>query len=320
MSDVKRAVITGSTGMLGVALTEKLLNEGYQVVAVVRPGSKRVANIPKSSDVTVVELDLCDILTLPDALKVVGIDSCNMFFHFAWDGTFGNARNDMNVQTANIRASVDAVKAAKALGCEVFLGAGSQAEYGRVKDGTKLSSDTPANPENGYGAGKLCAGIMTRIEATNLGMKHIWVRILSTFGPFDGAHTMVMSGIGKMLNGEVASYTKGEQMWDYLYCKDAANAFYLAALKGVHGSIYPIGSGIVRPLSEYICAIRDAINPDLDIGFGEVDYYPGQVMFLCADISKLTADTGFKPQYTFEKAIAETVEWYKANIRTEGRA
>ena len=222
-----------------------------------------------------------------------------------------DSRNDVDIQLDNIKTSVDAVRAAAELGCKAFLGAGSQAEYGRVKDGTKLSPNTPCNPENGYGIAKLAAGQLTRIEAAKLGIKHIWVRILSTFGPFDGSQTMVMSGIAKMAAGQKASYTKGEQMWDYLYCKDAANAFYLAATKGKDKSVYTIGSGNVRPLSEYITAIRDAVDPALDIGFGEVDYYPGQVMYLCADISSLTEDTGFAPKYTFEEGIRETVKWFK---------
>ncbi|MBR6483550.1 MAG: NAD-dependent epimerase/dehydratase family protein, partial [Clostridiales bacterium] len=143
------------------------------------------------------------------------------------------------------------------------------------------------------------------------GMKHVWVRILSTYGAYDGMHTMVMSGIKTMLEGKKASYTKGEQMWDYLYCKDAARAFFLALTKGVDGKVYPVGSGKVRPLKEYIEAIRDEAGPSLDIGFGEVDYYPGQVMYLCADISELTKDTGFEPEYSFEEGIKETVDWYR---------
>lgn len=311
MSDIKRAVVTGSTGMLGVATARRLLEEGYEVIAVARPGSARLSNIPDDERITVIELALEDISYLPSDLKNEGIDGADLFFHFAWDGTYGDSRNDCDIQLSNIRASVDAVRAAAELGCKAFLGAGSQAEYGRVKDGTKLAPDTPCNPENGYGIAKLSAGQLTRIEASKLGIKHIWVRILSTFGPFDGSQTMVMSGIAKMAEGQKASYTKGEQMWDYLYCKDAANAFYLAATKGKDKSIYTIGSGNVRPLREYITAIRDAVDPALDIGFGEVDYYPGQVMYLCADISSLTEDTGFTPEYSFEEGIRETVKWFK---------
>lgn len=297
--------------MLAIALIDLLVKEGYDVVAVIRPGSTRAGNVPVGENVTVVELDMEEIGTLPEVLRSSGIDGAELFFHFAWDGTHGDSRNDMDIQIRNIRYSVEAVRAAAGLGCEAFMGAGSQAEYGRVKDGTKLAPDTPCFPENGYGIGKLCAGQMTRVEARKLGIKHIWVRILSTYGAYDGMHTMVMSGIKTMLEGRKASYTKGEQMWDYLYCKDAAKAFFLALTKGVDGKVYPVGSGSVRPLREYITAIRDEAGPGLDIGFGEVDYYPGQVMYLCADIDELTKDTGFVPEYSFEDGIKETVEWYR---------
>lgn len=301
--------------MLGIALTNELVSRGYEVVAVARPASARIENIPLSDKVVVVEHPLDDIENLNEALATCEIYEADMFFHFAWDGTYGDNRNNMDIQTKNIKATVDAVRTAAKLKCKVFLGAGSQAEYGRVPDGTKLAGNTPCNPENGYGIAKLAAGKMSRIEANKLGLKHIWVRILSTFGQFDGAHTMVMSGIATMAQGKKASYTKGEQMWDYLYCKDAAKAFFLAADKGVDGKVYPIGSGKVRPLADYITDIRDVTAPDLPIGLGEVDYYPGQVMYLCADIDELTNDTGFVPEYDFKTAVAETVEWYRSSIK-----
>ncbi|MCR4689076.1 MAG: NAD(P)-dependent oxidoreductase [Saccharofermentans sp.] len=307
-----KAIVTGATGMLAIATINCLTDMGYEVIAIVRPNSSRSENVPSNGKVTVISLDMASIGDLPDILISEGLDpDIKLFFHFAWDGTHGDSRNNLDIQTENIRTSIEAVRAAARLGCETFLGAGSQAEYGRVAGGTKLSGSTPVNPENGYGIGKLTAGLMTRIEAQKLGMRHIWVRILSVYGPFDGMHTMVMSGIGNMLEGKKASYTKGEQLWDYIYCKDAARAFVLAALKGEDGSVYPIGSGNVRPLRDYITDIRDAVDPEVDIGFGEVEYYPGQVMYLCADISKLTQDTGFVPEYTFERGIKETVEWYK---------
>lgn len=308
---MSRAIVTGSTGMLGVATINVLLEEGYEVVAIARPGSSRIMNIPDNENVTVVELDLNDIDTLPQILKASGIDTADLFFHFSWDGTHGASRDDMDLQLRNIEASLKAVRAAFDMSCSAFLGAGSQAECGPLKNGVKVAPDTPCFPVNGYGIGKLCAGQMTRVECSKLGLKHVWCRILSVYGPYDGAHTMVMSGIGQMIEGKKASYTKAEQMWDYLYCKDAAKAFFLAATKGRDGAVYSVGSGSVRRLSEYIEAIRNAINPDLPIGFGEVEYYPGQVMYLCADTDSLVEDTGFKPQYSFEQGIKETVEWFR---------
>lgn len=308
---MKRAVITGCTGMLGLALIRKLLNEGYEVVAVVRPDSARSENIPEDDRITKVELALDEIDKLPSVLALFDISKAEMFFHFAWGGTSGASRNDMDLQNKNIEAALKAVDAAHELGCKVFLGAGSQAEYGRVPEGTKLAGSTPCNPENGYGIAKYAAGKMTRIKAQSFGMKHIWVRILSTYGEFDGVHTMVMSLIRDFSEGKRVACTKGEQMWDYLYCDDAADAFFLAATKGVDGKVYPVGSGQVRPLADYIKDIRDVTAPSLDIGFGEVDYYPGQVMYLCADLTELQNDTGFAPKTEFKVGVEKTYAWYK---------
>jgi nucleoside-diphosphate-sugar epimerase len=173
----------------------------------------------------------------------------------------------------------------------------------------------PAFPENGYGMAKLCAGQMTRVECEKRGLRHIWTRILSVYGEYDGSATMVMSTIGKLLRGEKPSCTAGEQMWDYIYAKDAGRAFYLLGESGIAGKTYCIGSGSARPLRQYIEEIRNAVNPKAEIGFGDVPYSEKQVMYLCADISDLTADTGFLPEYTFEQGIRETVDWVKSGLQ-----
>lgn len=303
----KTVVITGATGMLALALMRRLTTENCYIYAVVRPGSSRISNIPKSPMIKIVECDLKDYQKLSAMISV----QCDAFFHFAWDGTYGAARNDMELQTNNIRYSIYAAKTAAELGCKVFLGAGSQAEYGRKE--AVISPETSVFPENGYGMAKLCAGQMTRIVCQSKGVKHIWCRIFSTYGPYDGKQTLVMSCISKLLNGEKPSCTKGEQMWDYLYCDDAAKAFCFAVEKGVDGSVYCIGSGQARKLSEYITEIRHSINSSAQIGFGELPYSKNQVMYLCADISSLTEDTGFFPEYSFTQGISKTIEWVKLN-------
>ena len=215
----------------------------------------------------------------------------------------------MPAQIENIQSTIDAVRAAKALGCQVFLGAGSQAEYGRVEG--LLKSDTPAFPENGYGMAKLCAGQMSRVEAKALDIDHVWVRILSVYGPHDGPMTMISGTIRKLLAGERPALTAGIQRWDYLYAGDAADAFYLAACHGRNGAVYPLGSGQAMPLKDYIIQMRDAIDPALPLGLGEVPYGPLQVMHLQADISALQADTGFAPKTPFAEGIRRTMDWVK---------
>lgn len=300
---VRTAVVTGPTGAIGMALCEELLGRGCAVYAVCRPESPRAAALPEG-----VRIIFCDLSRLRSLPKLVE-ERCDAFFHLGWTDTIGPGRDDMTAQIRNIGYAIDAVRAASALGCRVFVGAGSQAEYGRAIDA--LRPETPAFPENGYGMAKLCAGQMSRVEAARLGVAHVWARILSVYGPHDGDGSMVVSTIRKLLAGERPALTMGGQIWDYLYAADAARALALMAERGTDGAVYPLGSGEARPLRLYIEAIRDAVNPTLSLGFGEIPYGERQVMHLSADISALRADTGFAPVVRFEDGIRKTIDWVK---------
>ena len=136
-------------------------------------------------------------------------------------------------------------------------------------------------------------------------MEHIWVRVLSIYGPNDGPNSLVMSTIRKLQNGETPQLTKCDQLWDYLYSEDAARAFRLLSEKGVDGKTYVLGSGQARPLRQYVEEIRDLVSPGAELNFGAISYYPHQVMHLEADISELTKDTGFMPQTSFNEGLQQ---------------
>lgn len=299
---MKRVILTGATGAVGITLIKELVSHDVEVLVFCREGSKRNAQIPEHKLVT---KKYCSLSELATVQNDTGKDY-DCFYHFAWEGTTGIARNDMYLQNRNVKYALDAVAAAKRFGCHTFIGAGSQAEYGRV-DGV-LKPDTPTFPEMGYGIGKLCAGQITREYAHQLGMKHIWTRILSVYGPNDGAQSMVMSTINKLKNGEIPQFTKGEQMWDYLYSGDAAEAFRLLSEKGHDGKVYVLGSGKARPLAEYIKEIRDIVKPNAEIALGALPYGEKQVMHLQADINELIKDTGWCPRTSFENGIKTIVE------------
>lgn len=304
-----KAVITGATGAVGMALIGALRDRDIDVLVLCRPGSERNSRLMGLRGVRVVECELSALRHFePDAQQ-----KYDYFFHLGWGGTTGAARNDMFLQNKNVEYALDAVALASRLGCDVFVGAGSQAEYGRVEG--KLSSETPTNPENGYGIAKLCAGRMTRIMCEQLGIKHVWARILSVYGEYDGENSMVMSTINKILDRKIPEFTAGEQIWDYMYSADAAQALLALAERGKNGGIYCLGSGRPETLSEYITKIRDAVDPNAKLGLGKIPYAKNQVMYLCADITELTRDTGFVPKYSFDEGIAKTVEWAKDSLR-----
>lgn len=307
-TEIKSAVVNGPLGTVGLALVKNLLEKGIETWAVCYPGDSRIGNLPDGAKI--VECDMRDIQRLPET-----VSRADAFFHLAWMGTIGPGRNDSAIQTENIRCAVEAAKVAKELGCRVFVGVGSQAEHGRIEG--KVTADTPCFPTNGYGIAKLCAGQLTRLECGQLGIRHVWARILSAYGPGDGPLSVIPSMLDKLLKGEKPSLTKGEQLWDFCFSGDVAEALYCMATSGRDGRIYPVGSGEVRPLREYFEVVRDAVDPSLPLGIGELPYNENQVMHLQADLTPLTKDTGFKPKVSFEEGIQITLKAYREQLEKQ---
>ena len=304
---MKRVVISGASGMIGATLIRQLVSAGAEVLAIVRPNSEKNTNLPEGELVQRVECDLSAFRKFPFD-QVQG--SYDTFYHFAWVGTFGASRNDVYLQHANIGYTLDAIWLAHELGCKTFIGVGSQAEYG-PKDDVKLAPDTPTEPVTGYGITKLDAGRLGRLYAGQLDMRFIWARILSVYGPMDNPYTLVMSTIGKLLAGNEVHFTKGEQLWDFLYSEDAATAFRLIDEKGRNGAVYCLGSGKTVSLASAISKLCRMVRPDCHIGLGDLPYNENQVMYLCADIDTLQKDTGFSPATALEEGFAKTIAWYK---------
>lgn len=298
MSDqIRKIIVTGATGAVGSAVVRRALARDIQVTCIVHQGSKRLSNLPQDNRVSIVECNLADYRTL----EMEG--EYDAFIHLSWEKTFGASRDDAEVQTRNIQYTLDAVQLAHRCGCSVFVGAGSQAEYG--VQSVDLTPELPVKPESGYGIAKYAAGKLSAMLCKNLGMRQCWVRILSVYGPNDGENSLISYLIREFKAGNSPQLTKCEQMWDYLYADDAADAILAIAEKGIDGKAYPLGSGNGRRLSEYVNDIKNAVNPSIEVQFGAKEYYPHQPMHLVADISALTEDTGWSPSFSFTNGICQ---------------
>ena len=288
---MKKILLTGATGMIGSAIVREALKQNCEITCIVRKGSPRAANIPQDSRVRVVECDISDYKTL----ELEGF--YDVFMHLAWDKTSVGGRDDVDCQLRNVEYALDAVRLAKRAGCSVFIGAGSQAEYG--VQNVPLTPDLPVKPESGYGIAKYAAGKFSAMLCKQFGMRFNWLRILSVYGPNDGENTLISYVVREFKAGRSPELTKCAQTWDYLHCDDAARAFLAVADRGVDGKFYPLGSGRGSPLSEYVMELQKRIAPAVPVKFGVKEYYPHQPMFLVADISELMVDTGWKPQVEF---------------------
>ena len=281
--------------MIGSSVVKIALEKNYKILCIIRKDSKKTDNMPRSNKIKIVYADLTDYSNLNIS------ENYDLFFHLAWDKTSVNSRDNIDSQLANIKYTLDAVRLAKNCGCKKFIGAGSQAEYGICNE--PLKSNTPANPESAYGIAKYTAGKLSHLLCNQLNIGFNWARILSVYGPSDGKNTLIMYTINELLSGNSPELTKCEQIWDYLYCDDAAEALIAIGEKGINGKIYPLGSGNNDILSNYIEKIQNIVSPNSILQFGKKDYFPHQPMYLAANITELTNDTGWRPKISFENGV-----------------
>lgn len=310
MADQKlnRVIITGASGPLGVVLIQECIRKNIEVLALVRPKSKKIADIPKHPLVQIILCDVAEILEVVDPEKQ-NYDAC---FHLAWSHTGDAGRHDPALQEENIRNTLRVAAFAKKMNCKVFVGAGSQAEYG-IPSGI-LDEESVERPNTMYGVAKLAAGKLVMEYCRQNAMRCNWVRIFAVYGPYENDYIFTAYLIRKLLKKEKALLTPCEQIWDYLYCEDAARALRLVAEKAKESSVYCLGSGKGIPLYQYVLAIRNAVDRNIAIGIGEKPYNTNQIMHLEADISKLHNDVGFAPKIELEEGIQRTVMWHKTKI------
>lgn len=303
---IKKVMITGASGPLGIMLIRECIRNKVRVLAIVRPNSSNRGNIPVHELVRVEECDITQIDKLPTYIQ----ETYDVCFHLAWTHTGDEGRNNPFLQEENILATLKAASCAKELGCKIFIGTGSQAEYGVLN--RKIDETTAEKPDTLYGIAKLAAGRLVMEYCKQNEMRCNWVRIFGVYGPYENDYIFTSYVIRTLLRGEKPELTPCEQTWDYIYSEDAVHALWLIAEKSESSGIYCLGSGDPRSIKEYVLIIRDNINPNIPLGIGQKPYSKNQIMHLEADISKLRADTGFAPSFSFEEGIAKTIDWYRS--------
>ena len=301
---MNRILVTGGTGFIGARVVRQLVEQGRDVAVLMRTtsNSRRIDDL--LSRCTVIRGDLTRLGGACDALSRY---SPQAVLHLAWDGVKGADRNGAT-QMDNVSAAIDLYRLTEELGCRHFVGLGSQAEYGLLSG--RISESDPTRPTTAYGAAKLAIGLVLERTAAASGRPFAWLRLFSSYGPDDDPSWMIPYVIRSLLAGEKPSLTPAEQVWDYLHVDDVAAGMIAALDAGARG-LFNLGSGQARPLREIITLIRDLIDPALPLGIGEVPYRPDQVMHLEADITALSAACTWKPAWSLEDGLAQTIAWHR---------
>lgn len=297
---MKNAIITGATSFIGVHLINELLINDYYVTAVVRPNSHNINRLPTNKRITVIELDTNDIKLLPNKVKDAQYE---VFYHLSWDGVRATYRDDILLQLNNYNNSIKAMQTANILKCNVFVGSGSQAEYGKCLG--KITEEYIPNPLTEYGKAKLNTYEKLKSISENMNIKFIWTRLFSVYGIYDHEKTLVMSALKKLLNNEDLELTECNQRWDYIQVEDVARAMYLLGTSDCESGIYNIASGNSKQLKEFVIDIKRITNSKSQLKFGAINYGSEGVISLEPAIDKLKRNIDWSCKVSFDDGITK---------------
>ena len=301
-----RIVISGATSMIGAALANKLLDNNHEVIAVVRPNSKKIEALNKSQNLSIVECNMEDYAELNSLIQ----GKVDVAVSTAWNGTRGADRNNRELQEENYKNSVSFLNVMLSKGCQKVLTAGSQAEYGLWTRKEKLKEDVIPNPNTEYGKYKLKFYEYAKDYCKANSCMLIEPRFFSLYGPKDYEGTLVISTLKKMLENKPCELTECIQLWDFLYIDDAIAGLVKLIENDVSEGVYNFGSGYSAPLKEFITEMKEITNSDSELHYGAIPYPATGIVNVNPDVHKLI-NCGWTPKVSFVDGIKDICDSLK---------
>lgn len=307
-----KIVATGATSFVGSGAVKALLERGHKVYAVLRKGSSKadrlLINGAMPENLVILEEDLGSLERLAEQIP----EPCDVFLHMGWKGAGSDSRSAAAIQEENAKDSLNAVQAAKALGCRRFVFTGSQAEYG-VHDAL-MNEETGCRPTSPYGEAKLKVRIEAEALCRKLSVDYGHARIFSTYGIGDHPWSLLSTCVNTFLSGGVMEMGACTQDWNFMYIDDAGRAVamlceYQKSLME-QGCVYNLGGPMdeTGPLKHFVETVYEMCGRKGSCVYGVRKPNAEGVVNLIPDLTKMKRVIGWEPRVRFRDGMARVIE------------
>ncbi len=313
---MKKILVTGGAGFIGSNYIHYMLDT-YPDVTIVNLDALTYAgnraNLTRYADdarYTFVHGDICDA----DVVNPLVADA-DVVVHFAAESHVDRSITDSSafVRT-NVLGTLTLLEAAKNNGNKRFHHVSTDEVFGSLgKDDPAFTETTPYDPRSPYSASKASSDHLVRAYFHTHNLPITISNCSNNYGPYQFPEKLIPLFVTNLIDGKkVPIYGTGDNIRDWLHVMDHCSAIDTVVRTGTIGELYCVGGNAERTNMQITQIILDAF------GMGEemiayVADRKGHDKRYAINNTKITTELGWAPTVTFEKGIADTIQWYRDN-------
>lgn len=299
-----RALVTGASGFVGTNLCQALLTAGVNVAAIGLPGKSLEKNL-SNEKISFHQGDVADASFVDRVTKTVQPE---VVFHLAAYGTFGHEQDTARMIDVNISGTRYLLASAQAVGCRMFVHAGSIKEYAPSQ--TLITEETPLYPWDDYAATKAAAGFFCRLAAVKHTLPTTLIRLSPVYGPGDTPTRFVISAIRAATRGTPFNLSVGPLLRNFTYIDDVVAAFLQASRRS--GEQY-VECNVTASDAHSFSDILDAVELATGKKISRIITTPDATLndSWIVDNQAARRLLNWEPQIALDEGIRRTVEWYR---------
>lgn len=327
---MKNILVTGGAGFIGSNFVKYMLESyDYQIInmdVLTYAGNlENLVEVENDPKYTFIKADIRDREALDEIFKQYDIDTV---VNFAAESHVDRSIEDpelfLSTNILGTQALLDTAKKYWKVNpedkyCRLFkegvkyLQVSTDEVYGTLGKEGMFTETTPLAPNSPYSASKTSADLIVRAYHETFGMPINITRCSNNYGPYQFPEKLIPLMINNCLNNkELPVYGDGMQIRDWLHVKDHCTGIDTVLHKGKVGEVYNIGGNNEKANIEIVKLILENLGKTEEL-IRYVQDRPGHDRRYAIDNNKITTELGWKPSYTFEQGIKETIEWYINN-------
>jgi len=315
---MQKVLVTGAGGFIGSHLTERLVNLGANVRALVRYNSRNDQGVLEllpsevKEKVEIVMGDLRDPETLRDVMKDIDI-----VFHLGAliAIPYSYIRPREAIET-NVMGTLNVLNAAKAINVKKVIHTSTSEVYGTAQY-VPINEKHPLQGQSPYSASKIGADKIAESFYKSYGLPIATIRPFNTYGPRQSARAVIPTIISQALSNDKIYLGSVHPTRDLTYVEDTVSGFIrIADSENSVGEVINIGSNFNISIGELADKIISIIGKDVEIISDPKRIRPqdSEVERLLADNSKAEELIGWKPMVSLDEGLKRTIEWIKDNL------